>query len=313
MTATTTSLAGTAGRSGAGRLGRHSLWPYLFISPFFILFAIFGLFPYAYAFVLSFLRWDGLSPARWAGLSNYGRLLTDDLWWKSVGNTIWLMIVTMLNLVIALVLAFILHSGFVRLKETYRTAFFTPVIASSVAVAIVFNTIFGLRYGALNYGLGLLGIAPIDWLKSPDWLKPAIALVVIWRYFGFNTVIYLAGLSAIPTELYDAARVDGANWRQVFFRITIPLLRPVITFTVILSIIGGMKIFEEPLLLGGGAFAYTPGGTDQAGLTVMVNLYNTAFKYLQFGYASAMAVLTFLIIVGFSIAYYRIWGRGSTD
>jgi cellobiose transport system permease protein len=313
MAVTTTTVAKAAQHQEATQRKPINYWPYLFISPFFILFAIFGLFPYGYAFVLSFIRWDGLSPTQWVGFSNYTQLFQDDLWWKSVVNTIWLMVVTLINLVIALGLAFLLHSGLIRFKEAYRTAFFTPVIASSVAIAIVFNTIFGLKYGALNYGLSLLGIGPIDWLQSPDWLKPAIALVVIWRYFGFNTVIYLAGLAAIPTELYDAARVDGASWRTIFFRITIPLLQPVITFTVILSIIGGMKIFEEPLLLGGGAFAFSPGGTDQAGLTIMVNLYNTAFKYLQFGYAAAMAVVTFLIIACFSFVYYRTLGQSSVD
>jgi cellobiose transport system permease protein len=304
--------------SGRGRLARgvrQHFWPYLFISPFFVLFAVFGLFPYLYAFFLSFNEWNGISPMEWVGLENYRRLLSDDVWWKSVYNSVWLMVAASLNLVIALVLAFILNSGLVRFKEAYRTAFFVPVIASSVAVAMIFTTLFGYRYGTLNYLLGFVGVDKIDWLKDPTWIKPAIGLVVVWRAFGWNTVIYLAGLQSIPPDLYEAARVDGAGWTQVFRHITLPLLRPVITFTAILTIIGSLQLFEEPLIIAGGA-AYSsasPGGTDQAGLTVIVNLYNTAFNYGKFGYAATMSVALFVLIVVFSFAYNRFFGGDATE
>lgn len=302
-----------APRRGVRHEMRRNMWPYIFISPFFILFAIFGLFPYLYAFVLSFFQWDGLSPMKFVGLANYQQLMIDDLWWRSVGNSVWLMAVTMLNLVLALGLAFILNSGLVRLKEVYRTAFFTPIIASVYALGLIFFSLFGLNFGMINYALGLVGIGPIDWLGDPVWIKPSIAILVIWRYFGWNTVIYLAGLQSIPTDLYDAARVDGARWRDVFRYITLPLLRPTITFTVILSIIGGLQIFEDALPLVGGTASSSPGGTDQAGLTVIINLYNTAFNYVQFGYAAAMSVVLFVIIVIFSAIYYRMFGGSPTD
>lgn len=292
---------------------RRNIWPYVFISPFFILFAVFGLFPYAFAFYLSFVEWDGISPRQWVGLANYRELLFDDLWWKSVYNSIWLFVVTSLNLVIALVLAFILNSGLVRFKEVYRTAYFTPIVASSVAVAMIFSSLFGLKYGTLNYVLGLVGLGPIDWLGSAQWIKPSIALVVIWRYFGWNTVIYLAGLQSIPTDLYEAAKVDGAKWRDIFFHITLPLMRPTITFTVILSIIGALQLFDEALMLAGGTASSSPGGTDRAGLTVVVNLYANAFLYLRFGYAAAMSVALFVIIVLFSYVYNRFLGRNATE
>lgn len=300
--------------SALGGLQRH-FWPYLFISPFFILFAVFGLFPYLYAFFLSFTEWNGISPRQWVGLDNYRTLLTDDIWWKSVYNSIWLMAAVSLNLVIALALAFVLNSGLIRFREAYRAAFFVPVIASSVAVAMIFVTLFGERYGTLNYLLGLVGIGSIAWLKDATWIKPAIAIVAIWRAFGWNTVIYLAGLQSIPPDLYEAARVDGAGWSQVFRHITLPLLRPVITFTAILTIIGSLQLFEEPLIIAGGASysSSSPGGTDQAGLTVMVNLYNTAFNYVQFGYAATMSVALFLIIIIFSFLYNRFLGGDATD
>ncbi len=312
-----TRTAGLAGARSVQRRGtlheiRRNIWPYIFISPFFILFIIFGLFPYLYAFYLSFNEWDGISEMRWVGLDNYRMLLTDDLWWKSLYNSIWLMVVTALNLVIALVLAFMLNSGFVKFKEAYRTAYFTPIVASSVAVAMIFGGMFGLRYGLLNYFLSLIGLGPVDWLGSALWIKPAIALVVIWRYFGWNTVIYLAGLQSIPLDLYDAAKVDGARWKDIFFHITLPLLRPTITFTVILSIIGGLQLFEEPLMLAGGTSSSSPGGTDRAGLTVMVNLYANAFVYVQFGYAAAMSVALFVVIIIFSFLYNRFLGKNLT-
>jgi cellobiose transport system permease protein len=302
----------TPGHGTWSEMRRH-FWPYLFISPFFILFAIFGLFPYLYSFFLSFNSWDGISPMKWAGLANYHLLVNDAVWWKSLYNSIWLLIVTSVNLGIALVLAFIINSGLVKLKEVYRTAYFMPIVASSVAMAMVFTSLFGFHYGILNYLLGQVGLGPIDWLGNPSWVKPSIALMVIWRSFGWNTVIYLAGLQSIPGDLYEAARVDGARWKDIFLRITIPLLRPVITFTVILSIIGNLQLFEEPLILCGGTTTSAPGCTDQAGLTVMVNLYNTAFNYVHFGYAAAMSVALFVLIVVFSAVYYRTLGRTAPE
>lgn len=296
---------------------RRSFWPYLFISPFFILYAIFGLFPNVYALVLSFKEWDGLSEQRWVGLQNYIRLSQDAIWWKAVFNTIWLMFGTLIpQLSLAFLLAFILNSGYIRFKDAFRTAFFTPVIASSVAMAIVFGALFGTRFGILNYLLSSIGIPPIDWLGSAMWIKPAIALLVIWRWTGYNTIIYLAGLQSIPTDLYEAARVDGAKQRDIFWHITLPLMRPVITFTVILSIIGSLQLFEEPLLLtagSAGGSSTSPGGTDQAGLTTLMYIYNASFQYVKFGYGSAMSFALFVLIFGFSFFYNRFLGRNLTD
>ncbi len=310
--ASTTLRAPRTGR-GRGRALRRGFWPYVFISPFFILFTIFKLFPYLYAFFLSFNQWDGISPMKWVGLGNYQRLMGDAVWWQSVYNSIWLLVVTSINLVLALALAFILNSGLIKFKELYRAAFFAPIVASSVAVALLFTALFGLHYGLLNYVLGWVGVGPIDWLGNPRWVKPSIALVVIWRTFGWNTVMYLAGLQSIPTDLYEAARVDGARWTDIFLRITIPLLRPVITFTVILTIIGGLQLFEEPLMLCGGTTVSAPGCTNLSGLTVIVNLYNTAFNYVQFGYAAAMSVALFVIIIVFSAVYQRTLGRTTIE
>lgn len=298
---------------------RRNIWSYVFISPFFVLFAVFGLFPFLYAFYLSLVKWDGLSPQVWVGIQNYQRLFADSTWWKSVFNTVWLLIAVSLNLVLAFVLAFILNLGVIRFKNFFRTTYFLPIVASSVAVAILFRSLYGTKYGILNYLLSLVSLPPVDWLGTAIWIKPAIAIVVIWRWFGFNTVIYLAGLQAIPVELYDAARIDGAGWRDIFWRITLPLMRPFITFTAILTVIGAMQLFEEPMMLvGGGQHSVVgaqtgPGGTDQAGLTVMMNLYATAFQNVKFGYSAAMSVALFFIIVTFSYIYFRLLGRNLNE
>lgn len=299
----------TGGRRPARLWKLRRVWyAYLFISPFFILFAIFGLYPYVDAFVLSFHEWDGIGEKSWVGLENYRDLLGDDVWWKSLYNSFWLLVVTTLNLPLAMLLAFFLNSRLVRLRAFFRVAYFMPVVASSVAVSIVFVTIFGERYGLANYLLSLLGQEGVAWLDDASWIKPAIALVVIWRWFGWNVIIYLAGLQSIPEELYEAARLDGASTWQLFRYVTIPLMKPVITFTIVLSIIGGLQLFDEPLLLAGGTGTTSPGGTDRAGLTVLVYLYSSGFHYLKFGYAAALSVALFAVIAVFSFLYYRLVG-----
>lgn len=293
---------------------KRNAWAYVFISPFYILYVIFGMFPLLYGVWLSFFKWDGISPMEWIGLRNYTRLFADDIWWYAVYNTIWLFFgATVPQLTIALILAFIINSNYIRGKDIYRAAFFSPFVASSVAISIVFLSIFGSRYGLLNYALSFVGVGPIRWLEDAAWIKPSIAMVIIWQWTGYSMIIFLAGLQSINTELYEAAKVDGARTRDVFLHITMPLMRPVILFQVILSIIGAMQNFDIPVMLAGGTQSSSPGGTDRAGLVAMVQLYWTAFKYGDFGYAAAMALILFFMILVFSIAYNRWQGRNPTD
>jgi ABC-type sugar transport system permease subunit len=301
-------------RSKFWRDVRRNLWPYVFISPFYLLYAVFGIFPLLYGLWLSFHTWDGISPMEWVGAENYSTLLFDDIWWKTIYNTVWLFFgATVPQLTIALILAFIINTPYIRGKDIFRAAYFMPIVASAVAVALIFNSLFGERYGILNHALSYVGLGPIDWLGSRHWLKPSIALVTIWQWTGYTMVIYLAGLQSINPELYEAARVDGALTRHIFRHITLPLLRPVILFQVILSIIGAMQNFDIPVMLAGGTQSSAPGGTDRAGLVSMVLIYWTAFKYTQFGYAAAMAFVLFVLIVLFSFLYNRWQGRNPTD
>jgi ABC-type sugar transport system permease subunit len=301
-------------RRAAIKQAKRNAWAYAFISPFYFLYAVFGMFPLLYGLWLSLHKWDGISKMQFVGAANYIKLLTDDIWWKAIYNTLWLFFAaTVPQLIIALLLAFIINTKYIRGKDFFRAAFFAPNVASAVAVSLIFTSLFGERYGMLNYALSFIGIAPVDWIGSSTWLKPSIALVTIWQWTGYSMIIFLAGLQSINPELYEAARVDGARTRDVFLHITLPLLRPVIVFQVILSIIGAMQNFDIPVMLAGGTQSSAPGGTDRAGLTAAVLIYWTAFKYTTFGYAAAMSFALFILIIAFTFVYNRVQGRNPTE
>jgi cellobiose transport system permease protein len=284
---------------------RDNISGYLYISPFFIIFGIFGLFPIIYTAFISFHNWDILGSREFIGFRNYQLLFTDPLFWKSIGNTfsIWFLS-TLPQLFLALVLAFILNQAFLKGKQFFRLAVFLPNITSVVAVAIIFSAIFGQHYGVLNYLLSFFGVEPIDWQGSVLGTYVAISAMVMWRWTGYNAIIYLAALQSIPKDLYEAATIDGANKTQQFFHITIPMIRPMIIFTVILSTIGGLQIFAEPLMFSGAG-----GGSSSQGLTITLYLYEEAFVRNSFGYASSIAWILFLIIVVFSLFNLFITNR----
>ena len=193
----------------------------------------------------------------------------------------------------AIPLAVFIHTRFKRLRNGVVGAYFLPYITSTVAIAIMFSSLFSTDYGLINTLLGqLFGVQAIDWLGAPENIKPAVAMIVFWRYVGFNVVLYLAALQTIPKDLYEAATMDGAGRLQQFFHITLPSLKPMIFFGVTLSVIGGLQLFEEPFVLTGGR-----GGSDQAGMTTAIYLYRMAFDFNDFGAASAMGWLLFLVVV----------------
>ncbi len=291
-------------RSSFQRWREKYLGIYLSISPFFIIFFIFGLFPIGFALYLSFQSWDGIGPMRYVGLDQFRYLLTDGTFRKSLWVTlqIWL-IATIPMLTLALVLAFLLNQH-IRGRMVYRVAFFIPNVTSLVAIAIIFASIFGNQFGLLNAALRGAGLDSVEWLNDPWGIKIAIASMVVWRWTGYNAIIYLAGLQAIPDDLYEAARLDGASQWNIFKDITIPLLRPVILFTVITSTIGGMQLFTEPQVLVGNS-----GGPGREGLTMVLYLYEQAFVQNQFGYGAAIGWGLFVIIVVFSIMNWVLVGR----
>ncbi|GAM12344.1 carbohydrate ABC transporter permease [Mesobacillus selenatarsenatis] len=271
---------------------KEALAGYLYISPFFILFAIFGLFPILFSFYLGFHKWNGFGEMEYVGFKNFNLILSDPLFWKSLSNTMIMWILgTLPQLLIGIILAYALNAAIIKYKSIFRVSVFMPYVTSTVAVAIVFGIMFNDQpFGLFNIIIGWFGMDPINWTTS-DWgLKIAISTMVFWRWVGYNTIIYLAGLQAIPSELYEAATIDGASTRQKIQYITIPMLKPIIILTVFTSTIGALQLFTEPLIMVGRTYR-------EEGLTVVLYLYREAFNNMAFGTASATAIILFLIIV----------------
>lgn len=280
--------------------------PYVFISPFLVLFLIFGMFPLLFSLYLAFQVWEptnGLHSMEFVGLGNFVFALQDEWFWKSLRNTGWLALASGIpQHLVAIPLAVFIHLSFTRLRNGVVGAYFLPYITSTVAIAIMFSSLFSTDYGLINQGLRALAQIPglgwfmpadnIDWMGNADNIKPAVAMIVFWRYVGFNVVLYLAALQTIPKDIYEAATMDGAGRFQQFWFITLPSLRPMIYFGVTLSVIGGLQLFEEPFILTGGR-----GGSDQAGMTTAIYLYRMAFDFNDFGAASAMSWLLFVVVV----------------
>lgn len=288
-------------RSNWERFKDKYLGIYLSILPFFLLFFVFGLFPIAFALWISLHSWNGIGPMTWVGLDQFAYLVQDEMFRKSVLVTfqIWF-ISTIPMLALALGLAFLLNQG-LRGRMFYRIGFFLPNVTSLVAIGLVFASIFANQYGFLNSMLEFFGLDRIEWLNDPWGIKIAIAVMVIWRWTGYNAIIYLAGLQSIPEDLYEAARLDGATLWNQFKDITVPLIRPVILFTVIVSTIGGLQLFTEPQILVGNG-----GGVNQEGLTMVLYLYQQAFVQNQFGYGAAIGWGLFLIVVVFSLINWKL-------
>lgn len=297
-------------RSKARSVLRH--WRlYAAISPFYLIFLAFGLIPVGFSLYLSFHRWDGLGSMEFAGLAQYRYLLSDTQFWNALGNTlvIWAM-ATFPMLFLALLVAVMINSA-KRLTSFYRFAFFVPNVTSVVAVAIVFGSVFSTNFGLVNAVLQGLGLDPVAWLQTPWSIKVSIAALMSWQWVGYNAIIFLAGLQTIPGELYEAARVDGASPVQTFFRITVPLMRPVILFTLVVSTITGLQSFSEPQVLlsttsNTSTFA---GGPDNAGQTMVLYFFQQSFDNNDFGYGAAVAWGIFLVVVIFSIVNWRLVAR----
>lgn len=274
---------------------------YVYIAPFFILFAIFGLFPIAYGFYLSFFRWDGLSAMHFVGITNYINIFKDPLFWKALKNTLIIGIIAHIPILLGgLSLAYILNSKLIKGENIFKTIYFMPMVTSSVAISIVFQQMFGNNYGVINWFVTLLGGGKINWLGGDGSLiKIAVIVMFAWKWTGWNMVIYLAGMQGINMDIYEAAKIDGANERQTLFRICIPLLKPIIIFTVIQSTIGMFNLFTEPFILTNQSWT---GGTNNGGLTLMMYLLNKAPQGGNlYGYASAVAYIITLMIVIISV------------
>lgn len=279
---------------------------YLFISPFFILFAVFGLYPLVFSMYLSFVEWDGLGARKWVGFSNFINMFYDDIFFKSLWNTIVIGIIHIPPMFIgAFLFALILNAGWLKCKGLFRAAFFLPCVTPMVVIAIVFGLLYGQDTGFLNYIIMRIGellpwlhLKPVPWLVSEQWSKPSIAVLLVWRWTGYNMVLMLAGLQGISTEYYEAAKIDGANIFQQMWHITLPLMRPVFVFCGIMSLIGTVFMFDE-------VFVLTAGGPGISSTNFGLYLFNTSFIDFRFGRASAMAYTVALIVMLISLVILK--------
>ena len=277
---------------------------WLFAGPALLVIALFFGVPVLAALALSLTDFDiyalaDIGNLRFVGLGNYVSLLQNPLFWKALGNTFYFVLVGVpLSITASLGAALLLHAKVARARPFFRTALFAPVVTTVVAVAVIWRYLFHTSYGMVNWGLSSLGIAPVDWLGDPAWAMPTIILFAVWKNFGYNMIIFLAGLQAIPEDLYEAARIDGASgWRQ-FRHVTLPMLGPVLLLVGILTMAGYFQMFAEPYVM-------TQGGPLQSTVSVLYLMYEEGFKWWNLGNASAVAFLLFVIMT--SITSGLLW------
>jgi multiple sugar transport system permease protein len=275
---------------------RASRAGWAFVAPALIIIGVFFFLPVVAALLLSVTDFDiyalaNLENLRFVGLRNYGELLQNPLFWKALGNTLYFVVLGVpLSIAASLGAAMLLNSKLTWFKPFFRTALFAPVVTTLVAVAVIWRYLFHERYGFLNYGLAQLGIPSVDWLGDPKWAMPAIILFAVWKNFGYNMIIFLAGLQNIPEDLYEAARIDGASGWQQFRYVTLPALAPVTLLVSVLTMAGYLQLFAEPYVM-------TQGGPNQATVSVLYFMYEEGFKWWNLGSASAVAFLLFLLML----------------
>ena len=268
---------------------------WVFAAPALTVIAVFFGLPVVAAFALSLTDFDiyalaDLNNLRFVGLGNYIGLLQNPLFWQALGNTFYFVGVGVpLSIAVSLGAALLLHSKLGHFKPFFRTAFFAPVVTTVVAVAVIWKYLFHTQYGLVNWALSYLHVDPVDWLGDPDWAMPTIILFAVWKNFGYNMIIFLAGLQAIPEDLYEAARIDGASrWRQ-FLHVTLPMLGPTLLLVGILTLAGYFQLFAEPYVM-------TQGGPLQSTVSVLYLMYEEGFKWWNLGNASAVAFLLFVLM-----------------
>ena len=277
---------------------------YLFILPFFVTFAVFGLYPLIWAFQLSFSSWRGFGPMTFVGFENYQVVLKDPYIAKALVNTLqFAAILLPTGIFIAIVFAVILNNKTLKGRGVFRTLYFLPYVTNTVIIAIVFTQLFDDHMGWINQGLMALGLEKVGWLRGSQWAaKIVVVLLTHWGGIGYNILLFLGGLQSIQPEVYEAAKIDGANDWQVFWRVTLPLLRPIIFFLMIMATIGLMNMFNQPYML-------TQGGPRNATETLMLRLYNLGIGGSRFGDASAFGFVISLIVIAISLVQLRMRRR----
>jgi cellobiose transport system permease protein len=288
--------------------------PYGYVAPYFLIFGVFGLFPLLYTVWVSLQDRNLLESdaATFVWFDNYAKLMADPYFWNAMGNTLSLWLLTTVpQIMFALFIAQLLNRK-VRTRTLFRMGVILPNITSVAAVTIIFAQLFGRDFGLINWVLELFGAGQIDWQAGTASSHIAIAVMVVWRWTGYHALIFLASMQAIPSTLYEAATLDGANGRQQFWRITVPLLRPQIIFSTIIATTGNMRLLAEPLLFNPGAAAAT-GGSDRQFQTAALYLYEQGFTNYDFGYSSSIAVVLAIATVIVAGLGYLVTKRIRTE
>jgi multiple sugar transport system permease protein len=281
---------------------------FFFLAPALAAIGVFFVLPVAAAFLLSFSDFDiyalgDFRYARFIGLKNYLHLLQDPLFWKALKNTAYFLVVGgPLSIAVSLGSALMLQRKLLRFKGFFRTSYFAPVVTTLVAVAIVWRFVYHPRFGILNYALSLVGLEGVDWLGDPQWAMPAIIVMAVWKNFGYNMIIFIAGLQNIPGELYEAASIDGAGKMQQFRSITLPMLAPTTIFVSIITMIGYFQLFAEPYVM-------TQGGPLNSTLSIVLLMYQQGFRWWNMGYSAALAFVLFAFILAGSLIQSRLQRR----
>lgn len=274
-------------------------FPYAMLLPTLVIFAVFMIYPILYSFYLSFTEFTG-GTYEFVGLRNYIELFNDPVFYKALFNTFFYLIIQVPVMIsLALLLAVLVEQKFIRGKGFFRMATFLPTITSLVAYSLVFKVLFNTNYGLINYIVEFFGGEKIQWIYSAWPARASIIISITWRWVGYNMIILLAGIQAIPTEMYESASLDGASFWQQLFYITIPAIKPIILFTTITSTIGTLQLFDEPYIL-------TQGGPNYATITLGEYLYDNGFTYLKFGFASALGYVMVIIIGLLSWLQFRV-------
>lgn len=292
------------------RIGKQAT-PYFLLAPYFLLYLAFGLFPILFSLVISFTKWDGISDMSFIGLSNYIRIFTNDsLFYQSLFNTFLVIVITIpVEIILGLLLAVFLKDFFRKSRNALQLINFLPYITTPVAIGIIFQILFDWKNGSVNALLGKLGIDAVYWLGLPWAARLVVIIMQSWTSYGYKMVLFLSGLSTIPEELYESAKIDGAKWKDSFLHITLPMLRPIMLFVVTTSIINGFRLFDEPQLLFQ-SDSQPIGGPEHAVLTVVMRYYDVAFHNFDFGYGSAIAYSLFIVISIFSFFSMKVMNRG---
>jgi multiple sugar transport system permease protein len=282
-------------------VSRAAWW---FLAPALALIGIFFFLPVAASFFLSVTDFDiyavgDLSNARFVGVRNYAELFRNPLFWTAVRNTFYFALVGgPLTVAVALAAALLVNAKVVRFKSVFRTIYFVPFVTTLVAVAIVWRYLYNPQYGLLNYAIGLVGIDPINWLGDPKWAMPAIILLAVWKNFGYHMLIFIAGLQAIPDELYEAAELDGAGALRRFWHVSLPMLAPTFFFVGVVTMIGYFQLFAEPYVM-------TLGGPLRSTTSLVLLMYEEGFRWWRMGVAAAIAFVLFVLILGWTML--QLW------